>query len=142
MAVDGMNGRRGLGALLRELAEGSATLLRQELTLAKLELGDAARHVGTGTAMFAAGGVLALLGLLALLTGVILLIGDQWLPRDRYWLAALLVMLITGAVAALFAKKGLALLAPRRLAPDQTVETLKEDREWLKHRMTSGATSS
>jgi len=142
MAVDAVNGRRGLGALLRELAEGSATLLRQEITLAKLELGDAARHVGTGTAMFAVGGVLALLGLLALLTGVILLIGDQWLPRDRYWLAALLVMLITGAVAVLFAKKGLALLAPRQLAPDQTVETLKEDGEWLRHRMTSGATSS
>jgi uncharacterized membrane protein YqjE len=142
MAVERTDGRRGLGALLRELAEGSVTLVRQEVTLAKLELGDAARHAGTGTAMFAAGGVLALLGLLALFTGVILLIGDQWLPKDLYWVAALLVMLITGAVAWLLAKKGLTLLSPSQLAPDQTVETLKEDREWLKHRMTSGATSN
>jgi len=51
-------------------------------------------------------------------------------------------MLITGAVAWMLAKKGLALLSPRELAPDQTVETLKEDKEWLKHRMTSGAISS
>ena len=142
MAVEGMDGRRGLGALLRELAEGSVTLVRQELVLAKLELGDVAKHAGTGTAMFAAGGVMALLGLLALLTGVILLIGDQWLPRDLYWVAALLVMLITGVVAWILAKKGLALLSPSQLAPDQTVETLKEDKEWLKHRMTSGAISS
>ncbi|HYD51295.1 MAG TPA: phage holin family protein [Gemmatimonadaceae bacterium] len=142
MAVERTDGRRGLGALLRELAEGSVMLVRQELTLAKLELGDAAKHAGAGTAMFAAGGILALLGLLAVLTGVILLIGDQWLPKDLYWVAALLVMLITGAVAWLFAKKGIALLSPRELAPDQTVETLKEDKEWLKHRMTSGATSS
>jgi drug/metabolite transporter (DMT)-like permease len=141
MAVESMNGRRGLGALLRELAEGSVTLVRQEAALAKLELGDAAKHVGVGTAMFACSAVLALLGTLALLTGVILLIGDQWLPRDLYWVAALLVMLITGGVAAFLAKKGLALLSPRQLAPDQTVETLKEDKEWLRHQLTSGATS-
>jgi uncharacterized membrane protein YqjE len=142
MAVEQMNGRRGLGALLRELAEGSVSLVRQEAALAKLELSDAAKHAGVGTAMFATGAVLALLGLLAFLTGVILLIGDQWLPRDLYWVAALLVMLITGGVDAFLAKKGLALLSPRQLAPDQTVETLKEDKEWLKHRMTSGAISS
>jgi drug/metabolite transporter (DMT)-like permease len=142
MAVEAMNGRRGLGALLRELAEGSVTLVRQEAALAKLELGDAAKHVGVGTAMFASGAVLAILGLLAFFTGVILLIGDQWLPKDLYWVAALLVMLITGGVAAFLAKKGLALLSPRQLAPDQTVETLKEDKEWLRHQLTSGATSS
>lgn len=142
MAVEDLNGRRGLGALLRELAEGSVTLVRQEAALAKLELGDAARHAGLGTAMFAMGAVFALLGLLALLTGVILLIGDQWLPKDLYWVAALLVLIITGGAAFFLARKGLALLSPRQLAPDQTVETLKEDREWLRHRLTSGATSS
>ena len=143
MAVDGRtNGRPGLGVLLRELAEGSVSLVRQEVTLARLELGGAAGHAGRGVAMFAAGAVLALLGLLALLTGVILLIGDQWLPRDLYWVAALLVLLITGGIAAFLAKKGLRLLSPKQLAPDQTVETLKEDKEWLRHRLTSGATSS
>lgn len=142
MAVESLNGRRGLGALLRELAEGSVILLRQEVALAKLELGHAARHAGTGTAMFAISAVLALLGLLALLTGVIFLIGDQWLPKDLYWVAALLVMVVTGGIAAVFAKKGLALLTLRQLAPDQTVATLKEDKEWLTHRLTSGATSN
>ena len=34
------------------------------------------------------------LGTLAAFTGLILLIGDQWLPRDLYWLGALLVALI------------------------------------------------
>src|SRR5215204_1639466 len=142
MAVDGRtNGRPGLGVLLRELAEGSVSLVRQEVMLARLELGGAAGHAGKGVAMFAAGAVLALLGLLALLTGVILLI-DQWLPKDLYWVAALLVLLITGGIAAFLAKKGLRLLSPKQLAPDQTVETLKEDKEWLRHRLTSGATSS
>lgn len=136
------NGRAGLGALLRELAEGSVTLVRQEATLARLEVSDVAAHAGRGIAMFAMGAVLALLGVLALLTGVILLIGDQWLPKDLYWVAALIVLVITGGVAAFLAKKGLALLSPKQLAPDETVETLKEDKEWLRHRLTSGATSS
>ena len=86
--------------------------------------------------------VLLLLGGLALASGLVLLAGDQWLPRDRYWLAALMVMAIAGGIAAWFARLGLSRLSPKQLAPDQTVETLKEDKEWLKQQLTSGATSS
>jgi hypothetical protein len=70
-----------------------------------------------------------------------MLAGDQWL-WDRYWLAALIVLVITGVLAAWFLKRGATLLAPQRLAPDQTVATLKEDKEWLRRQLTSGATSS
>jgi drug/metabolite transporter (DMT)-like permease len=100
------------------------------------------KGIATGTGFIAIGGVLALLGALSLFAGVILLIGDQWLPRDLYWVAALLVVLITGGIAMVFFKKGMSMMSPASLAPDQTVETLKEDKEWLKRRMTSGATSS
>ena len=140
MAVARNNGSRSVGTLLRELADGSATLVRDEITLARLEVTGILRSVGAGTAFVAGGGVLALLGTLALLTGIILLTGDQWL-RDRYWLAALLVTVLTGAVAFWFAKRGTNLLSPSTLAPDQTVATLKEDKEWLKRQLTSGATS-
>lgn len=129
------NGQRSVGTLLRELAEGSAALVRQEAQLAKVEFTGVVRGVGTGTVMVASGGVLALVGTLALFTGVILLVGDQWL-RDRYWLAALIVTAITGALALVLARRGLSLLSPTHLAPTQTVATLKEDKEWLKHRLT------
>ena len=140
MAVEEMDGRRGVGALLRDLAEGSASLVRNEVTLARLELANMARAVGRGTGMVATGGVLALLGVLSLLAGVIMLAGDQWLS-DQYWLAALIVTVISAALAAWFAKRGMSLLSPKQLAPDQTVATLKEDKEWLKRQLTSGATS-
>jgi len=133
---------RGFGALLRDLANGSAELLRAEVTLARMELTSITANVGRGTAQVALGGVMLLLGGLSLFAGVILLIGDQWLPRDRYWLAALVVMLLTGALAAVFVRRGLTQLSPARLAPDQTVQTLKEDKEWLKQQLTSGGTSS
>jgi hypothetical protein len=134
------DGRRGIGTLLRELADGGVTLVRQEAALAKVEVGEAVRGVGLGTAMVAGGGVLALLGALCLMAGVIMLAGDQWL-RDRYWLSALVVTAVAGAAALYFLKRGAAALSPTVLAPDETVATLKEDKEWLKRQLTSGATS-
>ena len=133
---------RALGALLRELAEGSAHLVGGEVRLARMEIGTAAGAAARGTGLVAMGGVLLLLGTLATFTGLILLIGDQWLPRDLYWVAALLVALIAGGLAAWLAMRGRAQLSPSALAPHETVATLKEDREWLKQRLTSGATSN
>jgi uncharacterized membrane protein YqjE len=143
MAVENItNGRRSVAALLRDLAEGSAELVRAEIRLARVELTSAIGAAARGTAFVAVGGVLLLLGILALFTGVVLLIGDQWLPGDAYWVAALLFTLITGGVAAWFVMRGRTLLSPSALAPHETVATLKEDKEWLKHPLTSGATSS
>ena len=136
MAVDPTNdSQRTMGALLRDLAEGSATLVRHEVRLARIEFSRVLGSVGAGTVSVASGGVLALLGALCFFTGLVLLAGDQWL-RDRYWLAALIVTAITGAVAAWFAKRGLSLLSPQQLAPRETVATLKEDKEWLKRQLT------
>jgi uncharacterized membrane protein YqjE len=140
--TDGQDGRRGIGSLLHELVEGSTTLIRDEFRLAKIEIAEVARAIGTGTAFVAVGAALALLGILALFTGVVLLVGDQWLPADLYWVAALLVLVITGGLAAWLAKRGLSLLTPSELAPNETVTTLREDKEWLKQQLTSGATSS
>ena len=133
---------RGLGTLVRELADGSAELIRGEAKIARTEVGDMVKGIAMGTGFVAIGGVLALLGGLSLLAGVILLIGDQWLPRDLYWVAAALVLLVSGGIAFVFFRRGMSMLTPASLAPDQTVETLKEDKEWLKRRMTSGATSN
>ena len=131
MAVVVQDGRPGLGTLLRELAEGSATLVRSEVRLARVEVAEALGAMGRGAALTGMAAVLALLGGLSLLAGVILLVGDQWLPRDMYWLAALIVVVITGGLAAWFAKRGLALLSPKNLAPDETMQTLRETKDEL-----------
>jgi uncharacterized membrane protein YqjE len=136
MSLDGTNGRRNLSTLLRDLAEGSVALVREEVRLAKIEMSQAATAIGRGTMFAVAGATLALLGTLSLVIALALLVGDQWLAADRYWLAALLVMVVATIVAAWFAKRGLALLSPAQLAPKETVSTLKEDTEWLKRRLT------
>jgi hypothetical protein len=142
MTLDGRDSGRGFKALLRDLAEGSGTLVRDEVRLAKIEIGDIIAGIGRGTAFAATGAMLILIGGLSMIAGFILLIGDQWLPGDRYWVAALIILFITGGLAVWLAKHGLGLVSPSHDTPTDTVTTLKEDREWLKQRLTSGATSS
>ena len=142
-----MDGRSGngqmppLGVLLRDLAEGSASLIRQEMRLARLELTEMLGAMAAGATLIVSGSVFILLGGLSLAVGLILLGADQLL-RDRYWLAALIVLAVAGALALFFTKRGMALLSPKQLAPEQTVATLKEDTAWLKQQLTSGVTSS
>jgi uncharacterized membrane protein YqjE len=125
------NGRRSVGALLRDLAEGGVGLVRSEVRLARIETLEAFNGIGRGSALVAVAAVLALLGSLTLLAGLILLIGDQWLPRDLYWLAALIVAVITAALAGWFGTRGLSLLSPAELAPRETVTTIRETKAEL-----------
>jgi hypothetical protein len=140
MSVDG-NGRRAFGTLVRDLVDETVALVRGEARLAKIEASRAASAIGRGTALVALGSAFVILGGLALLIGFILLIGDQWVPADRYWLAALIVLIITGGLAALFASRGRARLAPSHLAPIDTAATLKENVSWVKQQLKSGTTS-
>ena len=142
MGVRVENGQSpSLGGLLRDLAEGSSQLIRQEIRLARLELTEVVSAVSKGTVLIVAASVMMLLGAITLLLGLILLGGDQWL-RDRYWLAALIVFVISGGLALLFRSLGASLLSPRQLAPEETVATLREDTAWLKQQLTSGVTSN
>ena len=142
MAIDRHDGRHSVGALVRELADESTALLRGEVRLARMEVTDAVAGIRDGTILVATAGVLALLGALSLIASFVLLVGDQWLPHNLYWLAALIVVVVASAIAAWLARRGMTLLSPTQLAPTETVTTLKEDTEWLKQRLTSGATSS
>lgn len=134
------NGRRGVVDLVRDLGGESRTLVKQEVRLARLEVKEKIGEARLAAAFAAGGAVLALVGALAATTGLVLLVGDEWL-RDRMWLAGIVVALLALGVAAWQARRGMTHLSPRELLPDQTVETLKEDREWLKRRLKSDGTS-
>lgn len=132
--------RQGLGRLFKTLAEDGAHLVRQEIRLARIETAQAVRAVGRGTVLVSVGAMMLLLGVLALITSVVLLAGDQWL-RDRYWLGALAVAAVAGGVAAFAVARGKGKLEPEQLRPDETTESLKENTAWLKRQLTSGGTS-
>jgi tetrahydromethanopterin S-methyltransferase subunit C len=128
---------RPVGELLKQLANETTILVRQELELAKAEMRDKAGKAGLGFGMWGAAGVTALLAAGAL-TAFLILALDGAMPN---WLAALIVGLVYAAIAGV-----LYLLGKRRVqeagspVPEQTIETVKEDVQWAKHPTTSAKT--
>jgi uncharacterized membrane protein YqjE len=117
-----------LGDLFRQLAQDSATLVRQEMTLAKAELKNNVRSVARDAAMVAVGGVLALVGVIVLIAFLVVAVGDA---LDNYWLGALIVGVLFLLVGGLLAMSNLKKLKHEEVAPTRTLETLKEDKQWL-----------
>lgn len=110
---------------IRHWLDGSLEHLRTDLSAARREISEIMRGMTVGSAIIALGGVLGLLGVLSLLLGAILVIGDQWLPRDLFWIAALLVVVITGPLAYALSRRGRTMIAEAISNPaPETVESL------------------
>jgi uncharacterized membrane protein YqjE len=128
---------RSLGELLKQLSEQTTRLVHQELELAKAELQQKGRQAGAGAGLFGGAGALGLAALGAL-TACFILALNAVMPA---WLAALIVALIYGAIAAFLALRGRDKVKQATpLVPEQTVETVKEDVEWAKTQMRSDRT--
>ncbi|HEX6290821.1 MAG TPA: phage holin family protein [Herpetosiphonaceae bacterium] len=119
---------RSLGELLSELANETTTLVRQEIQLAKTEMTQKATRAGKDVGMIGAGGALAYAGLLAIIAAVIIGLG-QIIPM---WLSALIVGLVVVGIGYVLIQRGLSELKRIDPAPRQTIQTLKEDKEWVK----------
>ena len=119
---------RSVGELLSDLTKELSTLFRQEVTLAKTEMTQKASKAGKDVAFLAVGGAVAYAGFLAILAGVILVLGLV-LP---WWLSALIVGVVVAAIGYFLIHKGQTALKQIDLTPHETAETLKEDKQWLK----------
>ena len=115
---------RGVGQLLREVAEDGALLARQEVHLARIEFAQIARDIGKGTGLTVAAAMLGLLTVQMLVFGIVLLMGDA-LFRGHYWIAAFVLTAILGGAAFYLLKRGTQLLSPRNMKPEQTLATLR-----------------
>jgi ABC-type bacteriocin/lantibiotic exporter with double-glycine peptidase domain len=120
-----------LGDLFGKLASDTSNLVRQEVTLAKVELTQSARKTGRNLANLVVGGAIAYAALLAIVASAIMLL-DRVLPA---WSAALLVGLLIAGIAWLLVSKALAALRDTDITPRNTVETLKEDAAWMKEQI-------
>jgi uncharacterized membrane protein YqjE len=136
------NGRRmedlrdhGVGDLVKELSSQVSTLVRQEVELAKAEVGEKGKKAGIGAGMFGAAGAAALL-MLGSLTAFLILALDLAMPA---WAAALIVTALWAAVAGALALQGRNKMQEMgKPLPEKTIETVKEDVQWAKHPTKSG----
>jgi uncharacterized membrane protein YqjE len=122
---------QSMGELVQRLATETSELVRKEVDLAKAELTQKGKQAGKGAGMFGGAGVLGLFAFGAL-TACLILALDTAMPT---WLAALIVAVVygvIGGVLALTGKRKVQEAAPP--VPEQTVESVKEDVQWLKTR--------
>lgn len=133
MSPPGVNGadlhEHSTGDLVKQLADQTSTLVRQEIELAKAELSAKGKVAGEGAGMFGGAALVALLAL-GTLTALALSLLDKAMD---FTLAALIVTFAYAAIAmvlALAGRKRLKRVMPP--APEQTIETVKEDVQWAK----------
>ena len=127
--------------LVKDLTHQASTLVHQEIELvklevhenvelAKVEMTEKAKTAGIGAALLTAAGVAGLLALGALSAFLILALDDV-MPN---WAAAMCVAAmwaLAGGVLAVYGRKKIDEIGTA--VPSRTIESVKEDVEWLKH---------
>ena len=119
------------GDLVQRLSQQTASLVRQELRLAQVELKEKGKRAGIGAGLFGGAGVIALYGGGAAVAGVILVIAQA----VAMWIAAFItagaLFLIAGAMA-LSGKNQVAQATPPK--PDAAIESVQADVAEIKER--------
>ena len=122
---------RPLGDLFGDLATEMSNLVRQEVSLAKVEVTQKAKYVGRNVGYLVVGGAVAYAALLAILAAIIMLLA-RVMPN---WGATLIVGVVVGAISWMLIGKAMMALQQADLTPRETVETLKEDATWMKQQI-------
>ena len=122
---------RPLGDLFGDLATEMSNLVRQEVSLAKVEVAQKVKYVGRNVVYLVVGGAVAYAALLAIIAAIIMLLA-RVMPN---WGATLLVGVVVALIGWLLVGKALTALQQTDLTPRETVETLKEDATWMKEQI-------
>ena len=119
---------QSLGALFSQLASLSSELVRDEFALAKHEIREKVKSLSFSALIAVIGALVGQAALLALSAAAALALA----PSVGAWQAVLIVagilLLVAGTMAAVAVKR----LKRLDLKPEQTIETLEEDKQWLK----------
>jgi hypothetical protein len=132
---------RSIGSLIRELSSDGGTLVRQEIELARTELGEKIDLLRHSLVRIGIGAAVLLAGILVLFTAVnraLTVVLAQFMSTEvAVWLSPLIIASVLFLVGWSFIRKGRRGIKTQGLAPKQTAESLKEDGRWLKEKVTS-----
>lgn len=119
-----------LSDLLRSLVDDTRRLVRDEITLAKTEVGEKAHLALRQSILIVVGGVLAIVGTVALLAAVTLGLAHALTPllgRDAaLWVAPLLMGIVSCGIGGLLVRHGVNRMKGDQLLPRKTIESLRE----------------
>jgi len=126
--------------LIRELRDETATLVGQEISLAKAEIAEKARRLGRDVIYMAAGVALAYAALVLLLLAARDFLFSGMVDGGvsvgvAIWLSPLIVGLVVGVVGWVLVNQGKKKLADEGITPEKTAQSLREEKNWLKHKI-------
>jgi len=128
-SLENMTNDRSAVDVLKDIVGNVQEIIRSEVRLAKAETRLEISKATSGSKTLAIGGVLGLYGgafvLLAIVYALSLVVAA--------WLAALIVGLALAIPGALMISNGLTSLKRVNPAPEKTIETVKENVEWMKN---------
>jgi hypothetical protein len=126
--IQKMPKQESLTELIGDLANQSASLVRDEIALAKQEIQEKLLGFRAPLVVIALGAILTVIATLALSTALIAGL-SLYLP---VWQAALLVGGVFALIAGITLATGISHLKGVNLKPTKTLKTLEEDKQWLK----------
>ena len=118
-----------IGEMIGNISNDLSTLFRQEVELAKVEVKEEAAKAGKAAGMLGAAGYAGHLTVVLLSFALVFGLSNV---MDAGW-AALIVAAIWGIVAAVLFVNGRKKMKTVDPVPHRTVDTLKEDAQWLKN---------
>jgi len=121
---------RSIGELFGQLSQDMTLLVRQEVQLARAEMGEKLSRLTTDLVSVLAGGFVAYVGALALVAALILALND--LANISPWVSALIVGAVLAIAGYAMLRRGLGELKRVDLAPRRTVENIKDDVQAIK----------
>jgi hypothetical protein len=135
-----MNEQPSLVDLLKNLRDDTTNLVRDEISLAKTEIGEKISSASRNIGYLAAGALVAYAGLVVFLQGIgfllrKLMIAGGMNEASATWLGFFIVGLVVCGIGAALVFKALETLKKERLTPTKTAETLKQDKEWVQSKM-------
>jgi uncharacterized membrane protein YqjE len=120
---------RSIADILKDIVGNMQEIVRSEVRLAKSELRNEATKTKSAAVAMAIGAVMAVFALLFLLWTVV----DALAMVLPQWAAPLIVSVTLAIIAVVAFSVGRSRFKQVHPAPERTIESVKENVEWLKH---------
>jgi hypothetical protein len=128
----------GIPDLIRDLADDSKRLLKDEVQLAKLETKDSVKRASKGALWMALAFGIGVVTLVALTLLLATLIGQ--LANGHMWVGALVTGALEVGVALVLIKRGTRALKEPSYTLEETRGAVKETARWAKHARSAART--
>jgi hypothetical protein len=130
---------QSIGSLLKDLTDESRMLLHKEVELAKVEISEKVSTIGRNIVYLVICGAVLYAGLLTLIgtaaVGLAVSLSRGMSAATAAWLGPLIVGVVVCVAGYILVQKALRTLKSEGIVPHKTIDSLRENTEWLKDQM-------